>query len=147
MKQMHANAQMIGHRGELMAQLFLQDLGAEFIAQPTADFIYDFFVGFKNSKGGVNTTAVEVKATDKPLTDHFDMKKGIYESLAYSNIPVLLLVADVKRNRLFYAWPTPEGANGHRGSNTVRTPIIQVDDKTTERLRKRLASPQLELVG
>ena len=130
-----------------MAQLFLEDLGAEFVARPTADFGYDFFVGFRNSKGGTNTIAVEVKATDKPLAGHFDMQRRIYERLAYSNIPVLLLVADVKQNRLFYAWPSPDVVNGRRGSNTVRIPITEASDKAMGELRERLASAQLELVG
>ena len=54
MNNTQTNKQVISRRGELLAELFLQDLHPSFVAKPTADFGYDFFVGFPNTHGGIN---------------------------------------------------------------------------------------------
>ena len=55
---------MIARRAELLAELFLQELQPLFVAQSTGESGYDFFVGFRNPKGGVNNILVEVKSTE-----------------------------------------------------------------------------------
>jgi hypothetical protein len=122
-----------------MAELLLQDLEPAFLARPAADFGYDFFAGFTNSKGGINVTAVQVKATERPVPARFLIDRRAYDRLAYSNIPGLLLVADVKQNRLFCAWPKPDGASERPGSETVAMPLVEIDDRTKAELRGRLA--------
>lgn len=122
-----------------MAELLLQDLQPTFVARANRDLGYDFFAGFSNSKGGINVTAVEVKATDRPVPPLFSIDRRTYDRLAHSNIPVLLLVADVKQNRLFYALPQPDGASGRRGSHTVAMPVFEINDHTKAQLRGRLA--------
>lgn len=130
---------MVEHRGELMAELLLQDLRPTFVARAGRNLGYDFYAGFPNSKGGINVTAVEVKATDRPVPARFSINRRTYERLAHSNIPVLLLVADVKQNRLFYAWPRPDGASERRRSDTVAMPLVEIDDRAKAELRGRLA--------
>jgi len=130
---------MVEHRGELMAELLLQDLGPTFVARANRNLGYDYFAGFPNSKGGINVTAVEVKATDRPVPARFLINRRAYDRLAHSNIPVLVLVADVKQNRVFYAWPKPDGASKSRGSDTVALPLVEIDDRTKAELRGRLA--------
>ena len=122
-----------------MAELLLQDLQPTFVARANRDLGYDFFAGFPNSKGGINVTAVEVKATDRPVPPLFPIDRRTYDRLAHSNIPVLVLVADVKQNRLFYALPQPDGASGRRGSDTVAMPVFEINDSTKAQLRGRLA--------
>jgi hypothetical protein len=51
---------------------------------------------------------VQVQATEQPVAAAVHADAEQYERLAYSNIPALLLVVDVKRNRLFYSWISPE---------------------------------------
>ena len=100
-KQTKANQVIL--RGELMAELFLQELEPKFLAETNiANLPFDFFVGFSNSKGGVNTFAVEVKATENNIRNKFRLKADAYRALAYSNIPVLLLVVNVKDNHLLF---------------------------------------------
>ena len=132
---------MLGRRGELLAELFLQELGAEFVARPTGDLGYDFFVGFNNPEGGVNIAAVEVKATDRPVQHRYPVQKRLFRRLANSNIPVLLLVANVKENRLFYALPglCPPGVD--LDGDTVSVPVTAVDETTRDELRDLLTSP------
>ncbi|HEU0054579.1 MAG TPA: DUF4365 domain-containing protein [Longimicrobium sp.] len=135
-----SQSQVLARRGELLAELLLQELGAEFIARPAADLGYDFFVGFGNPEGGVNLAAVEVKATERPVRSPFAVDRRLFRRLANSNIPVVLLVADVKENRLYYAIPTAHGGNGHAGGNTVSLPLTAVDDTTRSELRDQLAN-------
>jgi hypothetical protein len=141
---------MIGRRGELMAELFLQELGATFIAKSTApDIPYDFFIGFATANGGLNIYAVEVKATEQPISSRYPLRGRLVGYLANSNIPVLLLIVDVKRNRLYYTWgdsiaTTPQ-YNG--GSLTVMVPVIEIDDSVKTALRDELMTKHLASSG
>jgi len=140
MKNEYTHSGMVEHRGDLMAELLLQDLGPTFVARAERTLGYDYFAGFPNSKGGINVTAVEVKATDRPVPALLPIDRRTYDRLAHSNIPVLLLVADVKHNRLFYGWPKPDGAGERRASDTVAMPLVEIDDHTKAELRGRLAA-------
>lgn len=140
-------AELLDRRGALLAELFLQELGAEFVARPTADLGYDFFVGFNNPDGGVNVAAVEVKATDRPVEHVYPVPGQVFRRLANSNIPVLLLVANVKENRLFYALPGWDAPAAHTGASTVAIPVTAVDDATRDELRALLANPHAAVSG
>lgn len=127
----------VERRAELMAELFLQELEPEFLSRPTQDFAYDLLVGFKNGKGGINTFAVQVKATELPPPTNFPLPRGTFERLTSSNIPVLLLVADAKQNRLYYAWLSTWRAHG---TSTGHVPLTEVDDGARRRLQKELTT-------
>lgn len=131
---------MTGRRGELMAELFLQDLNPSFVAKPTSDFGYDFYLGFQNANGGINNYAVQVKATSRPVSSRFPLNTNLFKFLTHSNIPALLIVVDVKQNKLFYAWLTPEmGDVGQKGKKMIRIPVTEVNDLVKEELRQKLA--------
>jgi hypothetical protein len=130
---------MVGRRGELIIELFLQDLEPAFVAHSTLDFAYDFYVGFTNSEGGINTSAVVAKATERPVGKRYPIQKKWHDQLAHSNIPVLLLVANVKENRLYYAWLTDEEAKAGSGTHVVNIPVMEVDEQAKEAIRQRLA--------
>jgi hypothetical protein len=138
---------MVGRRGELLAELLLQEFGPAFVARPTADLGYDFFVGFPNSKGGINIAAVEVKSTEQPVKGRFPIPKRLYRRLANSNVPVLLLVVDVKQNRLFYALQKPDVSDGGNEANKMLVDLTEIDDKEKAELRSQLAGPQESEVG
>lgn len=133
---------MVERRGAILAELLLQELGAEFVARPTADLGYDFFVGFNNSDGGVNIAAVEVKATDRPVDSRYRLQKRLFRRLANSNIPVLLLVVNVKENRMFYALPGASEPSSDPDGNTVSIPVMAVDEATKVELRNLLSNPE-----
>ncbi len=138
MKQATAHAELVARRGELMAELFLQDLEPASLARPPANFGYDFLVVFPRRNGGTNTFAVEVKATEHPDPSSFVIDKQTYNRLAHSNIPGLLLVADSKENRLFFAWPPRVDTRSQPGSVSIQ--LTPVDDKTEKELHKRLVA-------
>jgi hypothetical protein len=127
----------VDRRGELLAELFLQDLGPEFLARPTFDFGYDLLMGFRNSRGGLNNVAVVVKATERPVQARYTVSRRDFERWANSNIPVLLLVVDVKNNRLFHTWPTPDIARDTGGSGTISIRLTEIDESMKETLRRQ----------
>lgn len=136
----NSEAYMIGRRGELIAELFLQDLKPAFVAKPTSDFGYDFYLGFQNTNGGINNYAVQVKATSRPVPSRFPINTKLYKLLTYSNIPTLLIVVDVKQNKIYYAWLSPEMSKGvQETQTTIRIPVTEVNDLVKEELRKQLS--------
>ncbi|MCA9154384.1 MAG: DUF4365 domain-containing protein [Planctomycetales bacterium] len=111
---------VVDRRGELLAELLLQELAPQFLVQPTTDTLgYDLLAGFANQQGGVNSYAVQVKATEKPIGDSYRFRRSDFDRFVHSNLPTLLLVVDVKRNQLGYGWL--------REQNIVRTGDDYVD--------------------
>lgn len=129
--------QLIGRRGELMAELFLQELKPLFVARTDSlDWGVDFFVGFQNSRGGVNVAAVEVKATEGPVGPSYPLRQRTFHLLSNSNIPGFLLVIDVKLNRHYYA-ELHSNEQSH-GRTTVSVQLTEVTELTRTALVQRL---------
>jgi len=138
MSESRSRPEYVARRGELLAELFLQDLKPEFVARTTGDVDYDFLVGFRNSRGGVNNIAVEVKATEHVVENRFPLSRRKYQRFAYSNIPVLFIVVDVKNNRVFYTWISSDDAVASPERKTVMIRLTEIDESTKEELRKQL---------
>ena len=134
-----SQAEIVARRAELLAELFLQDLGATFVSDPRSATGYDFIVAFPNGKGGTNFSAIEIKATDHPIGHFYPVDKKWYTRLAHSNVPSLLLVVDAKQNLLYHAWL---GEGGVKKSNsdarTVHVPVVPIDDAVKQQIRERL---------
>jgi hypothetical protein len=140
MRTKRSTSSEIGHRAELIAQLFLQDLKPSYLVEPTEDFGYDLLMGVPNAHGGINNFAVQIKATEEPVPPRFPIQTKLYVHSAYSNVPVLLLVVDVKQNRLYYAWLTP-GLEKTGDSRKVAVPVTEINDEVKEELRLKVRSP------
>ena len=139
MSNIRSEAHITARRGELLVELFLQDLGAMFVAKPDSDLGVDFLVAFENRSGGLSLSAVEVKVTGQPVPEKFPLKTGIYARLANANVPALLLVVDVKQNRIFHAWPSVEFLKDRAERDTINVPLAEIDDAAKESIRERLA--------
>lgn len=133
-----SHTEIVARRAELLAELFLQDLGGTFVSRPNSDTGVDFIVAFPNGEGGTNLSAIEVKATDRPVGDSYLLDSKWYNRLAHSNVPSLLLVVDAKHNRLYHAWPKDEVGLDRR-ARTVRVPLAPIDDTAKEQIRERFA--------
>lgn len=123
-----------------MAEMFLESLEPQFVAQSTnSKLVFDFFIGFLNPNGGINTFAVEVKATGRSIRGTYLLPANIYKILSNSNIPVLLLVVDVKENEFYYSWLSdkPEVS---RLKNDVRVPVSKVDKESKSKLVHRMTA-------
>jgi len=122
-----------------MAELFLQELEPDFVAKPAAeDFAFDFLVGFSNKDGGVNTYAVEVKATESPVRDTYRLPRRVFDYLAHSNIPLLLLVVDVKQNSFYYAWPKQD-STVKAENHYVTIPVTRIDGESRASLVQQMS--------
>ena len=108
-----------------MAEPFLQELGPTFISRPaTEDIGYDLLVGFLNKRGGINTFAVKVNIYQTSAEHAISAPADCtLDRFAHSNIPGLLLVADVKQNRMYHAWLTSRDLTG---SGSVSIPLSGV---------------------
>ena len=91
-----------------------------------SDFGIDFFVGFRNAKGGVNVVTVEVKATERLAGQRFQLKRAHFALLANSNVPGLILVIDVKRSRYYYSLANATDAAGE--GEFVSFPLTEWDE-------------------
>jgi hypothetical protein len=131
--------ELMGRRSELMAELFLQDLGPRFVAKAPNDFGFDFIVGFTNRRGGVNVIAVEVKTKQTTLPRQ-QMKAKSYDLLANSNVPGLLLVIDVKSNTVLYHLAVPRRTAS--SSIIISLPLIEVDETQRSKLKILFASDE-----
>ena len=140
MSESKSRSAYVARRGELLAELFLQDLKPEFVARATRDVGYDFLVGFRNSRGGVNNIPVEVKVTERLAQHRYPLGIDQYKRFAYSNTPVLLVVVEVKHNRFFYTWISSNDAVAIPERNKVMIPLTEVDERTKDELRKQLAN-------
>ncbi len=122
-----------------MAELLFQELQPEFVARPSTDLGYDLFAGFRNPRGGINVIAVEVKSTENKVHDIFPIDKTRYGRWANSNIPVLLLVANVKANKLYYHWPSSSNFVDSQESKVVHISLTEIDPNNKNKLREQLA--------
>lgn len=144
---MQTKTQFIERRAELMTELFLEGLQPRFVARVTnSDFVFDFLISFLNTQGGINTFAVKVKSTEQPVNGKFNLQRALYKTLANSNLPVLLLVVDVKQNQFYYAWPHDNPELAPVG-DLVRVPVSVVDDETIRLLLARMAEIPLLPAG
>lgn len=134
-----SQADIVTRRAELLVELFLDDLGATVVSNPRSDNGYDFIVSFPNGDGGTNFSAIEVKATERPIGSSYPLDAKWFKRLAHSNIPSLLLVVDAKQNRLYHAWPDEKDLAVSEDVRTVRVPVAPVDDAVKQQIRERLA--------
>ncbi len=95
-----------GRRAELLAEAFLDELKpARLVKAESQNLDFDFVVAFKNPKGGLKYCAIEVKQTDNPVRGNFHFMTGRrFVDAKKSNMPTIVLVADTKRNDLYYGF-------------------------------------------
>lgn len=138
MSEASSRKQLIERRGELLAEFFLEDFAPAFLARPSADLGYDYLMGLANAEGGMNLAAVQVKATERPVPSRMPMRRDLYDRMAHSNVPVLLLVVDVKRKLLYYATADSEAHTDDAGTSGVVVQLTEVDENVKQELRARL---------
>ena len=138
MSEASSRRQVVARRGELLAEFFLEDFAPALLARPSADLGFDYLMGLPNPEGGMNLAAVQVKATDRPVPSRMPISRETYDRMAHSNVPVLLLVVDVKRNLLYYAMPDSDAHADDAGTARVVIQLTEVDESVKQELRDRL---------
>ena len=140
----------VRHRGELLTQLFLQELGASVWATVGGENAapFDWIASFVTDDQKSRITAIEVKATEIPVGKefHFQAELKSIRAVQHSNVPVLFFVVDVKRNEVFYGWArdvrydSPLG----KGKQTVRCtlPVVPAAERKEALLTTILSQPE-----
>lgn len=137
MSEQNVSNQVAARRGELLAELFFQELNPAFISRPTTEELgYDLLVGIPNAKKGINTFAVQISGTEKDPGAHFPMPRKNFIRMAHSNVPGLLLVVNVKQNRLYYGWLRSD-SSPVRG-NSVAVPLVELEGAAREEFKRQL---------
>jgi len=104
------------------------------------DYGYDFLVSFENDQGGINTVGVVVKATEQSVPPQYPLARNVFNRLVHSNVPGLLLVVNVKQNKIYYWWPKHIDGPERSAARSVSIPVTEADERIKKDLRKRLAA-------
>lgn len=132
-------ADVMSRRSELLAELFLTELGATVTRSPSD--VVDLLAFFETENKALQIMAVEVKTTKSPLPEKFPLSIHVVERAAEFNIPTLLLVVDAKQNRFGFAWLNEIAKSSRRSSNKsqVLVPLLEAE-KEKESIREHLSS-------
>ncbi len=127
-------------RAELLVEDFLSRLKPpHFVEVAGGNLDFDYVVALKRSDGGLKYIAIEVKQTDNPVSDSFPLiRRGNLSKSSNSNMPTVLVVADTKRNDLYYGFIS-EAKVTNRGFRAgvveVSVPVEKVVDSSQGRSR------------
>jgi hypothetical protein len=134
----------VGDRGELLAQIFLEDLNPISVSHTEHNSLFDYTVTFAAPNGGLRLIAVEVKATERPIKDKYVFGADVVRRLSNINVPVLILVVDVKNNAIYYTWARtaakllPQNAD----TTTVHVAVKRADEHKEKLLQEILGMSQ-----
>jgi Domain of unknown function (DUF4365) len=139
----------IGQRAELMAQLFLTELGANVWATDDGGGgPFDLIAAFHTEDRKLRISAIEVKSTEQPVGKefHFQANPKAIRALQHANVPVLFLVVDVKRNELFCGWASDirYDSSSPKGKQSIRCtlPVVNAADSKEELVKTILSQPE-----
>jgi hypothetical protein len=147
---MEKQKEYVYRRAEIAARLFLEELGAEVwtTVEDGNKGPFDAIASFVTQDQKARITAIEVKATEQPVGQefHFEGRPGSVRALQHSNVPVLFLVVDVKRNQLFYGWAKDVRCDSSppKGRQTVRCtlPVVPAEQRKAELMKTILSQPE-----
>jgi hypothetical protein len=125
-----------GMRSELLAEEFLKKLKPSPLLRAPAETPFDFLATFRKPGGMTRTVAVEVMATENAVESPLKVNMSVAKAtqMRHSNIPVLLLVVDVKRSRVFHTWADIIQEAGTSRKGTRRSFYIPLRTDTPDHL-------------
>ena len=96
----------ITKRGELLTKQFLFELAPDDLIY-TGDHpepLFNYMALFLKPDGSPLTIAITVKGTEEEIKGVYPVNVSELTKFKKSNIPVLILIIDVKRNHYFFTW-------------------------------------------
>jgi hypothetical protein len=97
---------------------------------------------FPKSDGSLVTIAIAVTATEEEIQGAYPFKVSDLEKFKNSNIPVLILVIDVKRNKFFLSWAknaiVPEEKNSLNLEQFVSVTLRQGTPEEMQKLKQEI---------
>jgi hypothetical protein len=95
----------VARRGELLAEQFLLALQPDNVSASRSENVpFDFIAFFTKPDQTLFIIGVEVKATQQEIGGRYPFPAKQAMSLLHSNIPVLVVVIDVKTNEVYFNW-------------------------------------------
>jgi hypothetical protein len=93
-------------RGELLTKQLLFELAPDDLIYTGdhAEPLFNYMALFLKPDGSPVTIAIAVKPTEEEIKGVYPFKVSELDKFKKSNIPVLMLVIDVKRNQYFLNW-------------------------------------------
>lgn len=125
-------------RGKLLAELFLQKLNPVYLAETEAGSMpYDYFLTVRGSKDRLTTVAVELKTPRVPVGSEFRFQAPSREvtSLKHSNLPVLVLVADTAKDKVFFNWAKLLESKPAKAAGTQPSWVLPLLEGTPDNLK------------
>jgi hypothetical protein len=134
----------ITKRGELLTKQFLFEIEPEDLIYTGdhADHLFDYMALFLKPDGSPVTIAIAVKATEEEIEGVYPFKISDLEKFKNSNIPVLILVIDVKRNKFFLNWAkngiVPEQKDSLHSEQFVSIVLRQGTPEEIQKLKQEI---------
>lgn len=99
------NPWYVAQRGELLAESFLLGLEPnELRIMKDSDMGFDYVAFFSKADSAPVLIGVEAKATEREVKGRYPFQLEHLKRLQNSNIPILIVVLDVKRNEIYFNW-------------------------------------------
>jgi hypothetical protein len=131
-------------RGELLTKQFLFEIEPDDLIYTGdhADHLFDYMALFLRPDGSPVTIAIAVTATEEEIEGVYPFKISDLEKFKNSNIPVLILVIDVKRNKIFLNWAKdsimPEEKDSLNLEQFVSIPLGQGTPEEIQKLKQEI---------
>jgi hypothetical protein len=124
----------ITKRGELLTKQFLFELAPDDLIY-TGDHpepLFNYMALFLKPDGSPITIAITVKATEEEIKGVYSFKVSELDKFKKSNIPVLMLVINVKRNQYFLNWADNVMINESANSGSEKSISVLLRQGTPE---------------
>lgn len=128
----------VQRRGELLAEQFLLDLQPDdIIANSSAAYPFDFIACFTKPNGSTVLIGVEVKTTQQKIDDRYPFPAEQATKLINSNIPILVVVVNVKANEVYFNWiEHAVSAEKQAELSTMRTCNLALRKSSAEEIQR-----------
>jgi hypothetical protein len=131
-------------RGELLTKEFLFEIEPDDLIYTGdhAEHLFDYMALFLKPDGSPVTIAIAVKATEEEIQGIYPFKVSDLKKFKNSNIPVLILAIDVKRNQFFFNWAEksiiPEQTNSLNSEQFVSVTLRQGTPEEIQKLKQEI---------
>lgn len=135
----------IQQRAAFLAEFFLRELNPKFLAQASFQgAVWDYLAAFKGKEGKLVNIAIQVKGTEAPiLSEHVFPGPPNWMGSVNSNLPILVVVVDVKTNSLAWNWASKARVvqdPSVPGCGLIHLPVIKKSSETAGTLLKEIES-------
>jgi hypothetical protein len=128
----------VTQRGELLAESFLLELDPnELRVIRDSDAGFDYVAFFSKADSAPVLIGVHAKATEQEINGGCLFQVAQLKRLQNSNIPILIVVLDVKRNEIYFNWAQDAIQENNKGLLSRRSAIpITLRKATLEEVEK-----------